>query len=268
MLEDLDLSEPTTRDHLERVRAFREPREGWSETLSASVVWLGDVAAGTTPGAVTAELITAVLGVLSDVSAWSIDPAGVITVYQDKGYPVSSLEDIRALPIQDVLSVIDGLDVKYKALALLEGVTLGAVPAAAVPSVTAVTTLGFRVINEHAAYFGEDITAQPHARDFARVVMGVAVAPTRETRQRLLDHAAQLGGGADRDAVVRDVAVAQVATIAGAAVARLLGGQAPEDSKGLRGLLSTSHNQAFIRDVCEAARWMYVERALRRQRAV
>jgi hypothetical protein len=174
-----------------QIGAWKNRAEPWFDRAMAVVLRPIDrtaEAALSMPGVGPAvqKALSGTLGVINDVSQWSVRPEAVLAEYRKfTGLPVRLLGEIHGLELESVDRVIGWLDTKYEGLALVQGAAAGAagtlspaVALAVIPGdVVALMTLNLRAVGEYATYCGFDISIETE-RLFALHVLAYASSPT------------------------------------------------------------------------------------------
>lgn len=252
----------------QEVRDFKADKGGVSEWTTEAIddrlESLADRLGETSPGDAADKVAGAILNVINDVSIWSVREHKIWENFQDAGYEVESLEDVRRLDLDEVEDALGRLELKYRAAAFAEGVSVGAFGLVGIlADLPTIVAMGLRAIAEYATYYGVDPT-HPVERPFDLLVLAASAASgeaRREVFARIDDYAASLDeAGSDEDlpAAVTSEVVEQLAV-------RLVRGKIGQSLPLAGALLGGSYNQAFVRHVCKTAHQVYRERWLLRR---
>lgn len=186
--------------------------------------------------------------------------------YREEHIPVLGLSDIRALDLEQVDRVLQGIDTKYRALAAVEGAATGYVGAAGiVPDIVSLVALNLRAAGEYATYYGFDIK-DPLERLFALQLLDsmshpsdtakqISLAPIiRVSRRIARDHAAQTIEHHAITRAIRNAARALGVHLTGAKLAQVV----PVTGA----VVASGFNAYYTSKVCDAAFYLYRERFL------
>lgn len=258
---------------------WKSPKQSWFDQAIAVVAWPLDKASDAmlnVPGIgqVIQKSFSGTVGLVNDVSQWSIRPETVLDEYRKfTGAPIQSLSHVRLLDLQSVDRVIGWLDTKYEGLALVEGAAAGAagtfnpaVAAAVIPAdVLALVALNLRAIGEYATYCGFDVSSQEE-RLFALNVMAYASSPTDSSKQLALAQLVRIARDVALKKAWKDLekhaAVQAVQTIAKALSIRLTKAKLAQVVPFAGAAIGGGFNAYYTDRVCKSAFYLYRERFL------
>ncbi|MFT5142506.1 MAG: hypothetical protein ACI84D_001122, partial [Thalassolituus oleivorans] len=113
------------------------------------------------------NIVTGLLDLTNEISHDSVWTDGILREFDRFGVKVSSLEEVKALDLEQIDTVSAGLQAKYISLAGAEGAVTGfAGLAGIVPDIVALVAINLRAAGEYATYCGFDIST-PEERLFA-----------------------------------------------------------------------------------------------------
>lgn len=258
---------------------WKNPEQSWFDKAISIVYWPIDKtteAVLSVPGVGPAveKALSGALGVINDVSQWSVRPDAVLDEYRKfTGSPVRSLSELRGLDLQSVDRVIGWLDTKYEGLALAGGAAAGAagtlnpaVALAVIPAdVVALMTLNLRAVGEYATYCGFDVSSQEE-RLFALNVLAYASSPTDSSKQVALAQLIRIARDVALKKVWKDLekraALEAIGQIAKALSVRLTKAKLAQVLPLAGAALGGGFNAYYTDKVCKAAFYLYRERFL------
>ena len=254
---------PAEAEIYEQVRDFKAQEGGigdWAtEAVDERLESLADRLDETSPGETVDKVASAILDVINDVSIWSVRESKIWEEFRDEGYEVDDRDDVKILEIDQIEGALGRLELKYRAAAFIEGVSVGAFGLVGVfADLPTIVAMSLRAIAEYGTYYGFQVT-HPVERPFALLVLATSTA-SGEARQDLLgrieDYAASLdqpGSGERTPAVLTSEVV------------RLVRGKIAQSLPLVGALIGGSFNEAFVRHVCQTAHQIYRERWLLRR---
>lgn len=274
---------PSPSDYEETARrqiwAWKNPAQSWFDKAMAVVSWPLDKTSEVvlkTPGLGPAirGTLSGTLGLLNDVSQWTVRPQAVLEEYRKFAGPsVVTLSDIYTLDLLTVDRVIGWLDTKYEGIALAEGAAAGgagttnpAVALALIPTdVVALIGLNLRAVGEYATYCGFDVSLQQE-RLFALNALAYASSPTDTAKQIALAQLVRIA----RDVALRrtwrelenHAAVQAIQRISNALSIRLTKAKLAQMLPVAGAAIGGGFNAYYTNKVCNAAFYLYRERFL------
>ncbi len=204
-----------------------------------------------------------VLKVTNEIAQDSMWSDRILRTYRDAGHMVYARDDVRALDLEHVGTVMEGLATKYGSFTAVQGAAAGAAGLAGiVPDVVGLVALNLRAAGEYAAYAGYDMR-RDEERLFALQILHHVIVPSDSAPSPVVMPAR---------AVTQDVAghhVAQIVVsgsihgftrVLGARLARVkLAHLLPVVGIVAGGVF----NALYTRRTCEAAFFLTMERRLR-----
>jgi hypothetical protein len=272
---------PSPSDYEETARrqiwAWKNPEQSWFDKAMVVVSWPVDRASDVVLRAVGPAVhgaLGGVLGLINDVSQWTVRPQAVLDEYRRfAGSDVVALSDIYRLDLLTVDRVIGWLDTKYEGLALAQGAAAGgagtlnpAVALAVIPTdVVALMALNLRAVGEYATYCGFDVSIQQE-RLFALNALAYASSPTDTSKQVALAQLVRIA----RDVALRrswkdlenHTAVVAIEKIANALSIRLTKAKLAQVLPVAGAAIGGGFNAYYTNKVCNAAFYLYRERFL------
>lgn len=188
MSEATPILSPYEREALKQINAWRSPSAAWYSKLSsaAAVAWndLTDLARRIPGIEWTIEnVVTGLLDLTNEITQDSVWTDAVFKDFRNSGHDVNSHDDIAALDLEHVDSVVEGLKRKYTALAAAEGTATGlAGLAGIVPDLIALVSINLRAAGEYATYCGFDISA-PEERLYAFEMLNYVAQPSNKAKE-------------------------------------------------------------------------------------
>ncbi|TKI07510.1 EcsC family protein [Martelella alba] len=244
---------------------------GLSNPLRASLARAGEaVFDAPVIGSALQGVLSALNHVCNEMAQLSLRPQAIFAEFRQEGYgAIESLEDIARLPLENIDRCVGRLDVKYKGLALAEGVTAGLTGMAGLAlDIPSLVLLNLRAIGEYATYYGFDIVSYEE-RLFALQILCLVTAPAGAAKQLAM---AQLRG------IIQDTVKqrtwrqleqhATVKMIRGLAQTlgiRLTKAKLAQTLPLIGAALGGGYNLALTAKVCDAAYHTYRERFLVRR---
>jgi len=256
---------------LDQIASWRNPPTSWVGSVRERLDRAWDRAtdwAKKVPGVewTIDHVVTGLLELTNEISQDSVWLGGVLQDFRQNGVEVSSLEEISRLDLEDVDRGLDGLELKYKALAGAEGAASGLAGAAGiVPDIVALVALNLRAVGEFATYCGFDVTRRDE-RLYAMEILDLVAGPgdhnkyvTFEPAVRLAKRAAQKKGMQAIEQMGFNEAVERLARAIGIHLTgRKLGQVVPVAGAAV----GASLNVLYTGRVCRTAFHLYRERFL------
>jgi hypothetical protein len=262
-----------------QIQEWKSPAQSWFDKAMSVAAWPIDKAGQAmlnTPGLGPAirKAASGVVGVINDVSQWSVRPQAIIEEYRNFGHGgIGSLADVYSLDLLAVDRTIGWLDTKYEGLALVQGAAAGGAsvltPMTALvvlpADVVALLVLNLRAVGEYATYCGFDVSLE-HERLFALNVLALASSPSDSSKQAALAQLVRIA----RDAALRKTwstleehaAVRAVQRIAQALSIRLTKAKLAQVVPVAGAAIGGGFNAYYTDKVCKAAFYLYRERFL------
>jgi hypothetical protein len=260
-----------------RIWAWKNPQQSWFDKAMAVVSWPLDRTSEVVLKALGPAVhgaLTGTLGLINDVSQWTLRPQAVLDEYRKFAGPhVTALSDIYTLDLLTVDRVIGWLDTKYEGLALASGVAAAgagtlnpAVALAVIPTdVVALIALNLRAVGEYATYCGFDVSIQQE-RLFALNALAYASSPTDTSKQLALAQLVRIA----RDVALRrswkdlesHAAVQAIQKIANTLSIRLTKAKLAQMLPVAGAAIGGGFNAYYTNKVCNAAYYLYRERFL------
>lgn len=218
-------------------------------------------------GEVVNRLINALTGVCNDAAQFSVWSQAILARYRREGFTqIQGLEDIRRLTLENVDKTIGPLALKYKGLALAEGVGAGAAGFLGLAvDIPAVITLNLRAIGEYATYYGFDVEHQEE-KLYALYIFSLVSSPTDEAKSLTLAHLSSIGKAAVAkkawSELEKSVMVNTIRRVANMLGIRLTKAKLAQAVPIIGAFIGGGYNVAFTANVCDAASHLYRERFL------
>lgn len=263
----------------EQIWEWKNPKQTWFDKAMAVASWPLDKASDAvmnTPGIGIAieKSLGGVVGVVNDVSQWSVRPDSIINEYKIfTGKNFQTLNDVYSLDLEQVDRVIGWLDTKYEGLALVSGATAGSTsiltPAAAlaiIPAdIIALLSLNLRAIGEYATYCGFDVSSQEE-RLFALNVLALASSPTDTSKQVALSQLVRIAKDVALKKAWKDIEkhtfVQLIQQIAKSLSIRLTKAKLAQAIPVAGAVIGGGFNAYYTDKVCKSAFYLYRERFL------
>jgi len=213
------------------------------------------------------------IGLLGDGAALTVRPQAILAEFKP---PVSSLEALAAVDLENVDRAIGFLATKYKSLALAEGAAAGAAGmagpvvggAAIAADITALLALNLRAVGEYATYYGFDVSRQEE-RLFALNVLGLASSPSDAAKAVAMSQLVKIAKLAAQRKTWKElekhVFVQIVQRIAKALAIRLTKAKLAQIIPVAGAAIGGGFNAHYTSRVCDAAYFLYRERFLARK---
>ena len=263
----------------DQIWEWKNPQQTWFDKAMAVAAWPLDKesdAVMSTPGVGIAieKSLGGIVGVVNDVSQWSVRPESIINEYKVfSGKKFASLSDVYSLDLQEVDRVIGWLDTKYEGMALVSGAAAGSTsvltPAAALAiipvDIVALLSLNLRAIGEYATYCGFDISSQEE-RLFALNVLALASSPTDTSKQVALAQLVRIAKDVALKKAWKDIEkhtfVQLIQQIAKSLTIRLTKAKLAQVIPVAGAVIGGGFNAYYTDKVCKSAFYLYRERFL------
>jgi len=262
---------PYERAALVQIAAWKNRRQTGLARVAHTVTWPVEKAAGLVmsvpySGEAIEKSLVGVLGLLNDLSQWSVRPDAIYARYRRAGHKVEEGKDIYALDLQNVDSVIGYLRTKYGAICALEGAATGSVGAVGIAAdVVAVVSANLRAVGQYATYCGFNASLE-HERDYALRVLGLASSPANAAKAlaiaELTRISAELARKKTWSELERHALVAGMKKIAESLGVRLTKAKLANFLPGAGAAIGGGYNVYFASNVCRTANYVYRERFL------
>ena len=213
------------------------------------------------------NVVSGLLRLTNEITQDTVWHDAIYKAYRTAGHAeIRTRGDIRALDLEEVDRVLEGLDRKYVSLAAAEGAATGYAGASGIATdIVALVAINLRAAGEYATYCGFDLTAERErlyalqildaVSGSADVAQQVTLAPVMRLSSRIArDHALQ---AVEQFAVTR--AIQNVAKSIGLHLTRAKLAQVMPVTGAV---VAGSFNAYYTRRVCRAAFHLYRERFL------
>lgn len=256
---------------IDEIFEWRNPPETWltRAKLKASESWntVTDLV-HKIPGMDWAmeNVISGVLELTNEITQDSVWTEAVVKDFHENGHEIESLSDIHSLDLEEVDSVLQGLDRKYIGLASIEGAATGAAGAAGiVPDLIALVSINLRAAGEYASYCGFDIMHDAE-RLYALELLDTVARPSNNKKDVTLSPAVRTASKVARQQgsqLMEQVGFGNAVE----AIAKRLGMNLTEKKLAQMvpvtgALLGGGLNYLYTSKVCNSAHFLYRERFL------
>lgn len=254
------------------IHEWKNPQIGWFGKAMEIINWplekAGDLITEV-PGVdwVIEKTVGGLVSLLNELAHWSVRPDAIYEEYRVAGFEyIKTPSDIFSLDLKDVDRVNGWLGAKYKALATVEGVTVGYVGLLGIPpDIIALITLNQRAIGEYATYYGFDISSQQE-RLFALNILGLASSPNDTAKQVAMAQLVRIAKDVARKKAWKELErrsfVRIIQIISRSLGIRLTKAKLAQIVPVTGALVGGGFNAYYTSNVCDAAFYLYRERFL------
>jgi len=255
---------------LHAIDKFKNPERTWLgnawNTVTKPVGALADVAFDNSVGAAVTKAIQGVMELLNDGASWTVRTDAILGEFRKDGHSVATLQDIHALPLENVDKTVGLLAAKYKSTAFAEGAAAGALGIIGIAvDIPLLVGMALRAVNEYASYYGFDVSVQGE-RMFAMSILSAASAPNQAAKQVALAELTRLSVMIAKrktwEELQRLVSVQVIKKIAQALGIRLTKGKLAQLVPVLGAAVGAGYNAWYLSQVTETAYLLYRERFL------
>jgi len=254
------------------IHEWKSPQIGWFGKGMEAINWPVEKAGeliSEVPGVdwVIEKAIGGLVGLLNDLSHWTIRQNAIYKVYRKAGYKhILTPTDIFSLDLEDVDRLNGWIGAKYKTLAGAEGAGTGYAGLPGIPAdIIALIALNQRAIGEYATYYGFDIALQ-RERLFALNILELASSPNDAAKQIAMAQLVRISQDVAEKKVWNDLEknsfVRIIQTIARSLGVRLTKGKLSQIVPITGAVVGAGFNAYYTNKVCDAAFYLYRERFL------
>ena len=215
------------------------------------------------------SVISALINVCNDTAQWSVRPRAIFNEFRRNGCGgVECLGDIGALPLENIDKTLGRLAMKYKGLALAEGVGAGLAGIAGLAlDIPSLVMLNLRAIGEYATYYGFDIDKREE-RLFALQILNLVSSPAGAAKNIAMARLLSIGKDIAKNRTWRQLEkytlVNMLRKIAETLGIRLTKAKLAQTLPIIGAVVGGGYNIGFTAQVCDAAHFLYRERFLAR----
>lgn len=257
---------------LAEVNAWRMPSNSaiskFLSPITNKVEQASNWAADTRLGIALMKAAAGAVAVVNDGAAWSVRTNAILSEYRKDGHNgINQLGDIYGLSLVDVEKTIGYLPSKYRVIALAEGTAAGTLGLPGMAAdIPALITLALRAVNEHATYYGYDVSLESE-RYVALTILAVSTGGDSAAKQVAMTEVAKATVMAAKkktwDELQRVALVRLIQKIAEQLGIRLTKAKLAQILPVVGGFVGGGFNAWYISKVCFTARMVYRERFLR-----
>jgi hypothetical protein len=254
------------------VQAWKHPPETWltraADKVMKPINKVADAAFETSLGHAATKAMAGVVELLNDAAAWTVQTDKIYEEFHANDHPqVRSSQDIQHLSLEEIERCASGLAAKYRAAGLVEGAATGALGyPGLIADVPALVGLALRAVNEHATYYGFDVSLEAE-KWLALQILGAAAAGSAAAKtvaMKQIAKAVKMAGAnvawreLEKEAFV--IAMKRFAQDLGI---RLTKSKLAQIGHVVGALIGGGFNAWYLSTVCRAATMVYRERYLR-----
>jgi hypothetical protein len=256
----------------EDIQRWRDREPGWLARAGRVVTRPVDIAADfaldiPVAGAVIAGVTQGAVSIANDAAQWTVRREAILASFP-ADHAVTSLDQVAGLDLRVVDAAIGRLDVKYRALAVVEGAAVGSAGAAGiVVDIPALMVWALRAVGEYATYCGFDTRLQ-HERLYAMEVLSFASSSGTAKRAALMELqkvATEVAKRATWRQLQDRAVVRALQEVAKAVGIRLTKAKLAQAVPVMGGAVAAGFNTWYLKQVCDAAYHLYRGRFLERK---